>query len=884
IGMAGRYPGADSLEAYWDNLAAGRDCVQEVPASRWDVNAYFDADAGGPGKIYSKWLGSLDNIDCFDPLFFRIPPLEAELMDPQQRLFLEEGYKAFEDAGYGPRLLGESRCGVYLGMMGGNEYGEWVQHCRGAGDFTGSSPAIAAARLAYFLNLKGPALMVDTACSSSLVATHLACQALRSGEIDMALAGGVTLYLAPQAYLAMCNARVLSAHGRCRTLDNDADGFVPGEGVGALVLKRLDDAIRDGDAIHGVITASGINQDGKTNGITAPSAASQEELLRDVYARYGIDPETIGYVELHGTGTKLGDPIEMEALSTVFQERTQRQHYCGLGSVKSNLGHTSAAAGVAGLHKVLLQMKHRELAPTLHYRTPNEHLDLQRSPFFVCTARQPWQPGAAPGLRAGVSAFGISGTNAHLVVDEYRPAPCVEQGAVPVPQPWLFVLSARRPEQLRSCAERLRAYVERNAAPDLEAMAYTLQTGRAELEYRLAFVADSRSRVLESLRAFIDGQEDAQAYTGQARKAMSATQAGEDVLAGPSTLDNLQRLGSLWVGGTPIEWLRLYPGRQPKRLSLPTYPFARESHWVHPDDTVVRRSAAASTTPSAKRLHPLIERNTSSIAGLRYSTWLAPESELVRDCHVAGQPGMPAIVLLEWARAAVLLAQRLPADSAVTLQDVHWLRPLLVAGALEVHLALAADELGHMRFRIFSQEADSEVLYCAGTAWPQAPADQPAPRIDLARLRVACHASVTGPACYAHLERGGAAYGPGLQALREFRRGTRLALGELHSPDASTNPGWPEAAVLVAGFQLAEALLPGARALVPPFTVDRVQRWGALPKKAWVIAVPGTDDPQAQPPVNIDLADDEGQLCLRLEGLSFGEPVSLYNDLTGAMK
>ncbi|RRH95025.1 KR domain-containing protein [Pseudomonas aeruginosa] len=884
IGMAGRYPGADSLEAYWDNLAAGRDCVEEIPASRWDVSAYFDADARGSGKIYSKWLGSLDDIDCFDPLFFRIPPLEAELMDPQQRLFLEEGYKAFENAGYGPRLLSESRCGVYLGMMGGNEYGEWVQHCQGAGDFTGSSPAIAAARLAYFLNLKGPALMVDTACSSSLVATHLACQALRSGEIDMALAGGVTLYLAPQAYLAMCNARVLSAHGRCRTLDNDADGFVPGEGVGALVLKRLGDAIRDGDFIHGVITGSGINQDGKTNGITAPSGASQEELLREVYARYGIDPETISYVELHGTGTKLGDPIEMEALSTVFQEHTQRQHYCGLGSVKSNLGHTSAAAGVAGLHKVLLQMKHRELVPTLHYRTPNEHLDLQRSPFFVCTARQPWQPGATPGLRAAVSAFGISGTNAHLVVDEYRPAPCVKQGAVPGPQPWLFVLSARRPEQLRSCAERLLAYVERDAAPDLEAMAYTLQTGRAELEYRLAFVADSRSRVLESLQGFIDGQEVALAHTGQARKAMSATLAGEDLLAGPPTQDNLQRLGSLWVGGTPIEWLRLYRGRQPRRLPLPTYPFARESHWAQPDDAVVRRSAAVSTTLPAKRLHPLIERNTSSIAGLRYSTWLAPEDELVRDCYIAGQPGMPAIVLLEWARAAVLLAQRLPADSAVTLQDVHWLQPLLVAGALEVHLELAVDELGHMRFRIFSQERDSEVLYCTGTAWPQTPTDPPAPRIDLARLREVCNASVTGQACYADLERGDVAYGSGLRALREFRRGTRLALGELHSPDASTNTGWPEAAVLVTGFQVAEALLPGAQALVPPFRVARVQRWGALPRQAWVSAVPSMDNSQAQPPVDIDLADDEGRLYLRLQGLSLGEPASLDNVLAGAMK
>lgn len=296
-------------------------------------------------------------------------------MDPQHRLFLQEGYKAFEDAGYSPQRLDGMKCGLYLGIMS-SEYGALCRE-RGKADMssgfgfahtTGSSYAIAAARLAYYLNLKGPAIPIDTACSSSLVAVHLACQALLNREIDMALAGGVSLYLTPETYVSMCDAGMLSPDGQCKAFDNSANGFVPGEGVGAIVLKRLGDAEADGDSIHGVILGSGVNQDGRTNGITAPSLSSQMELVRDIYEKYGIDPESIGYVEMHGTGTKLGDPIELEAISAVFKERTSRKGYCAIGSVKSNIGHTSGAAGIAGIQKAVLLMRHKKLVPTLHYR------------------------------------------------------------------------------------------------------------------------------------------------------------------------------------------------------------------------------------------------------------------------------------------------------------------------------------------------------------------------------------------------------------------------------------------------------------------------------------------------------------------------------------
>lgn len=423
IGMSGRYPEAENLRRYWANLRDGRDSVQEVPLSRWDVAEHYDPRPGRKGKTYCKWMGYLEDADRFDPLFFNISPVEAEGLDPQQRLFLQEAYRAFEDAGYDPWSLSRKKCGVFLGISG-NEYSFLVfRDGEGTNAATSGSNAIAAARIAYFLNLKGPAIALDTACSSSLVALHLAQQALASHEIDLALVGGVSLYLLPDTFVGMSEAGMLSPRGRCRSFDNGADGFVPGEGVGALVLKRTEDAEADHDHIYGVVAASGTNQDGKTNGITAPSANSQMELVRSVYDRHGIDAASIGYVEMHGTGTRLGDPIELDALGTVYRERGVPTGSCAIGSVKSNIGHASEAAGVAGVHKVLLGMRHGLLAPTLHFETPNEHFDFDHSPFRVNTGLRPWETRSdREPRRAAVSSFGFSGTNAHVVLEEYRHA------------------------------------------------------------------------------------------------------------------------------------------------------------------------------------------------------------------------------------------------------------------------------------------------------------------------------------------------------------------------------------------------------------------------------------------------------------------------------
>ncbi len=585
IGMSGRYPDSADLEQYWANLAQGRCSIREVPASRWKVAEYFDPERRGSKTIYCKWLGALDDIECFDAPMFRVSPAEAEDMDPQHRLFMEQGYAAFQRAGYSAASLAGTQCGVYLGIMS-NEYASLARAGNGPAAGISNSFAIGAGRLPYFLDLKGPAIPVDTACSSSLVATHLACQALREGELDLALVGGVTLYLTPESYLGMCAAGMLSPQGLCKTFDDGADGFVPGEGVGAVVLKRLADAERDGDHILGTIIGSGINQDGRTNGITAPNGRSQAELLQRIYARHDIDPASISHVEAHGTGTKLGDPVELKALASVFERRSSSGPKCALGSVKSNIGHTSAASGMASLHKVLLSMRERTLVPSLHFQTPNRHFDFEASPFRVNTERRGWEVEGDQPRRAAVSSFGFSGTNAHIVVEEYRsPRPAPQAGPVVVP------LSARTEAGLREAVEGLLAFVEgprvRDGQVGLADLAYTMQVGRDGFDERIGFVCSSFDTLREQLRSVVaDGASAPGIVRGQAARGGGelAELLGDDDFArtvqewvGKEKLEPLLRL---WVRGADLDWSRLHVGRRLRRVEAPTTPYARDRHWV----------------------------------------------------------------------------------------------------------------------------------------------------------------------------------------------------------------------------------------------------------------------------------------------------------------
>ena len=588
IGMAGQFPKADNLKQFWQNLAQGRDCISDIPDTRWAIDEYYHADRNEAGKTVCKRMGLLDNIDVFDPLFFNISPSEAEYMDPQQRLFLQSSWQCIEDAGYNPAELSGSLCGVFVGCEAGDYNQLMTGHEQSAHGLMGASVAMLPARIAYFLNLQGPCLAIDTACSSSLVALSNACDSLLLGNSDLALAGGVYVINGPDIHVKMSKAGMLSPDGCCFSFDQRANGFVPGEGVGVLLLKRLEQAEQDGDDIYGVIRGWGVNQDGKSNGITAPNQESQTQLETSVYEKFAINPEHIQLIEAHGTATKLGDPIEIDALRESFSKFTNKQDFCALSSVKSNIGHLATAAGVSGVIKSVLALQHKILPPTINYQTLNEHINLQDSPFYVNTQCKPWDTPVGQKRLVAVSSFGFSGTNAHMVLEESAQYTAISlANTVADDVPVLLVLSAKSKQQLVVYAQAVSDYFanEYNSQEiSLIDIAYTFQTGRTAMHYRLAVVGNSVDEITAGLLNYATSVEPGEAcFIGEASKNTAVDSVDNNKSATQQTLteEYLGRLAMCWVKGGSVDWQTLYQARQVRRRhGLPTYPFAREHYWV----------------------------------------------------------------------------------------------------------------------------------------------------------------------------------------------------------------------------------------------------------------------------------------------------------------
>jgi acyl transferase domain-containing protein/NADPH:quinone reductase-like Zn-dependent oxidoreductase/NAD(P)-dependent dehydrogenase (short-subunit alcohol dehydrogenase family)/SAM-dependent methyltransferase len=509
IGMGCRTPGGgDTPESFWRILKDGVDAIGPLPADRWDVDTYYHPDPEHLGTIATRAGGFLRNTDGFDPTFFGITRREARGMDPQQRLLLEVCWEALEHAGQPPDGLERSPTGVYVGLCGADyAYMQLESRDRALIDAhfaSGIAHSVASGRLSYILGLQGPSLTIDTACSSSLVAVHLACQALRSGDCRMALAGGVNLILSPDLYIALSHSRMLSPDGRCRTFDAAADGFARGEGCGVIVLKRLSDARTDGDRILALIPGSAVNQDGASSGLTAPNGPAQEAVIREALARAGTAPGLVGYIEAHGTGTQLGDPLELRALGSVFAADRPAGRPLTVGSVKTNLGHLESAAGVTGLIKVVLSLQHRSIPAHLHLETPTPHVSWDDLRLQVPTTLTAWEP--IEGRRiAGVSSFGFSGTNAHIVLEEApQEAP---RTAARIPRRHLFVLSGFDELALRAQAERHAAAFEGRPDEDLADICYSAAVARAHHPERAAIAASSMRELCDRLKALASGAE-----------------------------------------------------------------------------------------------------------------------------------------------------------------------------------------------------------------------------------------------------------------------------------------------------------------------------------------------------------------------------------------
>jgi acyl transferase domain-containing protein/acyl-CoA synthetase (AMP-forming)/AMP-acid ligase II/tryptophanase/acyl carrier protein len=771
VGMAGRYPLADDLREFWDNLAAGRDCITESPLYRWTGGKKLSPIDG----FEPRRGGFVNHADKFDSLFFNISPREAESLDPQERMFLEVAWEAFEDAGYVPDALaagGQTRnVGVFVGavwalyqIMGAEEI--LAGNLQTPNSFLWSI----ANRLSHVMNLDGPSMAVDTACSASLTAIHLACESIRRKECQMALVGGVNLDLHPIKQLMSRASNVLSEDGKCRAFGKGANGYVPGEGAGALVLKPLHRAVRDGDNIHGVIKGTMVNHGGRAGGYMVPNPNAQADLVHAAIRRSGVDGRTIGYVEAHGTGTQLGDPIEIAGLNGAFRRFNAPRGSCPVGSVKTNIGHLEAAAGIAGVTKVLLGMRHGMLVPSLHSSDLNELIDFEESPFYVQQSLCEWPPALLDGVRhprrAGISSFGAGGANGHVVVEEFAPTPADD-----VPGAELIVLSARSEEQLLAYAAKLERFIARDLAGDdglrrarLRDIAYTLQVGRKPLEVRLALLVSSKQELRERLSSFVSGGKTPDTLvTGDIRQnralaTLFHARETEPLVRSVADSGDLLRLGQLWAGGVFHAFGELGERRKGRRISLPTYPFARQRHWI----PAAQPANGVHTGVRGPALHPLLDVNESTFERQSFRKKIDTSYFVFRDHIVAGLPTLPGVAYLEIARAAAELSA---GRTVRTLKNLVWASPInsRSQGDIRVDLSPRHDEVD---YEVTTGAGDERVVHAQGKLrYASSDPEAPPPPVDLQAILARCPDFKSGELLYDMLRQCHLTYGTCLQAI-----------------------------------------------------------------------------------------------------------------------
>ncbi|GAA0894710.1 hypothetical protein GCM10009122_43910 [Fulvivirga kasyanovii] len=908
IGLSGRYPESVNIEAYWNNLRDGKDCIIEVPKDRWDWREYYSEDRSKGGHHYSKWGGFIEGVDEFDPLFFNISPLEAEILDPQERLFLQHAWMAMEDAGYTktslqmPHDFGMAgQVGVYAGVMY-SEYQLFGIEASKSGKRMGvpGSYASIANRVSYVLNLHGPSMTVDSMCSSSLTAIHLACQDLKEGRTSLGIAGGVNVSIHPNKYLVISSGQYISSDGHCQSFGEGGEGYIPGEGVGVVVLKRLSEAVRDGDHIYGVIKGSALNHGGKTNGYSVPNPQAQANLISHVLEATHTDPRHVSYIEAHGTGTKLGDPIEIAALSQAFQRKTSDVGFCQLGSAKSNIGHCESAAGIAGLTKVLLQLKHKRIVPSLHSKKLNPNIDFDKTPFVVNQTLKPWEQPVIDGVSvprlAGLSSFGAGGANAHLIIEEYV-APAEENQAVTFTSPdskVIIPLSARTPEQLKQKAldlydflqnARTKEQEEEVGAIDLASMAYTLQVGREAMDVRLGFMVGSVDELIEKLQAYINGEEDIedtyQGRTDQDSDTLSLFNADSDF---EQTVDKwisrrkLSKLLDLWAKGLNLDWAKFYGENKPKRISLPVYPFARDRYWI---DTQNNGQGVVNGKLTSA-LHPLLHSNTSDFSRQSYSStfsgaefFLSDHQVKISDEHSAKI--LPAVAYLEMARVAVERAAGVePGSGVLELHNTAWAQPLVVEEHKQVDIALFVKGGEQINFEISSWDNEQEVVHCQGVARFSSHAEGQA--LDITELKSKLtRGKIEAENLYPIFTSMGLHYGPAYQGIKVLYQGERQLLAQLKLPkavaldqhDYMLHPSLMDSA-LQSAFGLLEDLttLPSQPSV--PFALDTIRVIAPATENmyAWVRYAQGSQPTDAITKLDIDLCDQEGNVCVQMRGLS----------------
>jgi acyl transferase domain-containing protein/acyl carrier protein len=814
IGVACRLPGAADPAALWELLCSGRDEIREIPEARWRTLEYFDRDPAAPGKMNSRWGGFLDAVDEFDPGFFGISPREASDIDPQQRLMLELAWEALEDAAVVPGSLKDSRAGVFFGAM----WSEYARLC--AADprsitphsATGGDSSIISARVSYVLGLGGPSLTVNTACSSSLVAVHLACQSLGSGESDLAIAGGVNLTITPESTIGMSKFGAMSPDGRSKAFDAGANGYVRGEGGGAVILAPLSKAMAAGLPIYCVIRGSAVNNDGFSNGLTAPNPRAQERVLREAYARAGLEPSASQYVEAHGTGTFLGDPIEAGALGAVLGKGRTADNALRIGSIKTNIGHLEAAAGVAGLIKTALAIQKHAIPPSLHFRHPNPNIAFEALGLRVQSEFEAW-PGGEPAV-AGVSSFGFGGTNCHVVLAETDRA---QAGALTKDRDrHLLTISAKTESALRaSVARHCAALAGQESLPDY---CYTANTGREHFGWRFAASAAGVEEMRCVLSSLGSGCAMGLVDRTRPRIAFSSPPAGPDPEmlelagsmgirpdedAGMADSTVVVRIGEGWdrffedicqlyVRGVAVDWEAWDRPFGRRRLhGLPTYPFQRERYWL--------KKTAVSAVPAR---------------GLG-------RQEFLLDHRVMGSAVFPA---------AGYFAGAINAGADV-VEDIVVLRPLVLGEGVDLQAVVSPAVDG--RAAIQFVRADGVYANAVIASASEEPSGEP-----LAGIRARCNVPVPVDEYYESLRALGLEYGPAFRCLRGLWMDGAEAVAEIQLPETLETGNFTVHPVLIDGcLQMFAGALGGLDSPYLPIGAERFRWSGGSPRSITCSAV-----------------------------------------------
>ncbi|HEV2961674.1 MAG TPA: amino acid adenylation domain-containing protein, partial [Candidatus Angelobacter sp.] len=892
IGAACHFPQSRTVQEFWRNLCDARECIHFFSDEELQAAGVPQSEYGHPEYVKAKAL--IEDIGSFDASFFKYSPKEAEVIDPQQRLFLEVCHQALEDAGYVPNEYSK-RIGIFAGS-GINVYLPY--HIIGNADYPidpyqwmiGNAADHLCTRVAYKLNLKGPAVTTQTACSTSLVAVHQAIESLIRGEAEIAIAGGVSIEggFERTGYRKLV---VLSPDGHCRPFDAKASGTVIGQGAGAVVLKPVRQAIQDHDYIYAVIKGSAINNDGSLKaGYTAPSVEGQQQVIRMAQERAGIDADTITYVEAHGTATPLGDPIEIEALTRAFRKKTPKKQFCAIGSVKSNVGHLDAAAGVAGLIKTILCLKNRKLAPSLHYETPNPEINFESSPFYVNSHLQDWNTTPGASRRAGVSSFGIGGSNAHVVLEEFVPHVTVASSpANPIDPLVLAPLSAKSPKQLKLYAEKLLVFVNQlsngadaqatpenaNAtAMDLINLSYTLQVGREAMEYRVAFVVHDFAELQQKLEAYVAGIEVENCFQGSTTENRSnldlleEDEDSRDLVQKWISKGKLAKLARLWANGLNLEWTQLYAGWKPYRIPLPTYPFARERYWI-PEARLNSALAAQGRAVSGQTIiHPLVQENTSNLDEQQFTSIFTGKEFFLDDHRVQGERMLPGMAYLEMARAATAISSK---DSVIGFRDVVWRKPITVNGAAQKTVIRLYPEQEAIAYEVASSAVDVTnepevcsqglVLVGAGQKKPES--------IDIGTILRRCASQRSAEEIYASFHQHGIDYGRSFRAIQQVVTNGEEALGTFRVPLKII--GSEQFLLHPAIMDAALHVLPGLvaaddsdRGAYVPFSIGAVEIHGPTPATgyAYVRCSSGSNRNGAVLKYDIDITDEQGHVCV----------------------